>query len=66
MLVPRVVFFYMGAMKLALHMEYPPRLKLNRKIKLRVKLILNLPVFIFQMNSKNKLLMTRVVQPPSR
>jgi hypothetical protein len=43
--MPRVVIkssFMWGAIKLALHMEYPPSLRLTRRIRLRVNLILSL------------------------
>jgi hypothetical protein len=65
--MPRVVFkssFIWGAIKLALHMEQPPSLRLNRRIRLRVKFVLNLPSLSTK-NLKNKPSMTRVPQPPS-
>jgi hypothetical protein len=42
----------------------PPSLRLNRRIRLRVKLVLNL-LLLSSKNLKNKPSMTRVLQPPS-
>ena len=42
----------------------PPSLKLNRRIRLKVKLVSNLLLLPFQNNLKNKTFMTYVLQSP--
>jgi hypothetical protein len=56
--------FIWGAIKLALHMEQHPNLRLNRTIRPRVKLVLNL-LLISSKYLKNKPSMTHVPQPSS-
>jgi hypothetical protein len=51
LLMRRVVFkssFIWGAIKLALHMEQPMSLRLNQKIRLKVKINLESSTLIFQ------------------
>jgi hypothetical protein len=60
--MPRVVFFYMDRHENRTPYGVAPSLRLNRRIRLRVKLVLNL-VFTFQINSKNKPFITCVLQP---